>query len=99
MMHTNEKAATAGNGHGSNAFGDGISDYPADQAATQRAVILAYLKRHGSISTLEARALLYIMHPAGRSAELRRMGHYIVTRRDKAHRCAVYVLREGDDHA
>jgi len=97
-MHTDEKAATDSSGHGLQGIANDTFNYPPDQAATQRAVILGYLKRHGSISTLEARALS-IMHPAGRIAELRRMGHHILTRRDKANRCARYVLQQGGDRA
>jgi hypothetical protein len=53
--------------------------YPAEDAARQRARLLAYLRRSGSVPTLEARGELGIMHAAGRVLELRRGGWPIVT--------------------
>ena len=99
-MRKDTKAATAGNGHGLKLDTGSSPHYPVDQAATQRATVLSYLTRHGSISTREARALLYIMHPAGRVCELRHQGHPIETVMEllrstdgTEHRVARYRLR------
>jgi len=69
--------------------------------ARQRASLLAAL-RVGPLTTLEAREVLGVMHPAGRVLELRRLGYAIVTLRRKvvdadgrAHQSAAYVLRDG----
>jgi len=58
---------------------------------TQRAVILDHLQRHGTLTTLEARNQLHIMHPAARVMELRRQGCRIDTIRN-VDRVAKYVL-------
>ena len=47
--------------------------------AAQRGRLLQYLKEHGSITTLQARQLLAVMHPAGRIRELRHSGYAIST--------------------
>lgn len=47
--------------------------------AAQRGRLLRYLKEHGSITTLQARQLLAVMHPAGRIRELRHSGYAIST--------------------
>lgn len=69
--------------------------------ARQRTALLAAL-RDGPVSTVHAREVLGVMHPAGRVLELRRSGHAIVTLRRKvvdadgrAHASASYVLRDG----
>jgi hypothetical protein len=74
--------------------------YPDEPAARQRARLVAYLRRTGSASTLDARGMLGIMHPAGRVHELRAAGWPIVTVWDKSadatgsvHRITRYVLR------
>ena len=59
-------------------------------AMTQRSIILRYLQANGSMTTLDARNELYIMHPASRVQELREQGLSIVTVR--VHRIARYVL-------
>jgi len=59
-------------------------------AMTQRSTILRYLQANGSITTLDARNQLFIMHPAARVQELREQGQNIVTVR--VHRIAKYVL-------
>ena len=59
-------------------------------AMTQRSIILRYLQVNGSMTTLDARNELYIMHPAARVQELREQGQNIVTVR--VHRIAKYVL-------
>jgi len=63
----------------------------------QRAVILAYLQS-ASLTTLQARTELDVLHPAARVQELRKRGHNIVTHWTVAdsgkgkHRIASYVL-------
>ena len=66
-------------------------------AAIQRKRILAWLRRYGTMTTLEARNELSIMHPGGRIMELRRQGHSIVTIRLET-RVAKYVLLGEADH-
>lgn len=70
--------------------------------AAQRGRLLQYLKQHSSITTLQARHLLAVMHPAGRVKELRDSGHPILTYwafdTDSAgvrHRQGLYVLKVG----
>ena len=70
---------------------------PAQPAAVQRKRILAWLRRYGTMTTLEARNELSIMHPGGRVMELRRQGHSIVTIRLET-RVAKYVLLGEADH-
>ena len=48
-------------------------------ASAQRLRLLAYLRRHGSVNTFEARQILDIMMPAARVKELRAQGHNIET--------------------
>ena len=74
---------------------DGLS------AAAQRARLLEAL-RTTSLTTLEARRLLDVLHPAARIMELRRQGYDIQTVRvpdltaeGRAHNVARYILREG----
>ncbi len=73
-------------------------NYPIESAAQQRARLEIYLRRHGSVSTLEARRELDIMHPAGRVLELRQAGCKIrtawvntTTNGGRRHRVARYV--------
>lgn len=54
------------------------SQYSND-AAAQRSRVLEFLRRHGSLSTLDARHLIDVMHPAARVMELRRFGYEIAT--------------------
>jgi len=71
-------------------------------AASQRMRLLAHL-RHDSITTIEARCDLNVLHPAMRIKELREDGHNVVTRlmdvRDdygrKHSRVALYSLAGG----
>jgi len=62
----------------------------------QRFVILAYLKINGSMTTLQARQELDVMHPAARVQELREKGNNITThwKVTQGHRIASYVLLE-----
>lgn len=73
--------------------------------AHQRAALLAALRK-GPVTTVHAREVLGISHPAGRLHELRRRGLRINTVRGRAidaqgrpHVSAVYVLVEGEGHA
>lgn len=73
-------------------------------AAAQRARILEHLQHHRALTTLQARHLLNVMHPAARVMELRKRGYNIVTsRREDAdsegrlHRVAEYVLLPGGE--
>ena len=68
--------------------------------AAQRSRLLQYLQANGSITTLQARHELAVMHPAGRIKELRESGYliktYWSTGQDSAgisHRQALYVLQ------
>lgn len=73
--------------------------------AAQRVRLLQYLQEKGSITTLQARQLLAVMHPAGRVRDLRKAGYVIQTYRsfdtDSAgvrHRQGLYVLQVGGKH-
>jgi len=50
-----------------------------NSAAAQRNRILAALRAHGSLTTLEARRRLDCLHPAARVMELRNLGFLIST--------------------
>ncbi|WP_084312177.1 helix-turn-helix domain-containing protein [Desulfobulbus elongatus] len=72
---------------------------PCQSAEAQRGRILSWLRRD-SLTTLEARRALDVMHPAARVMELRRQGHPIETvwtdeLSDAGgwHRVARYILR------
>jgi uncharacterized protein (DUF2126 family) len=67
--------------------------------AAQRVALLEHLKKHGSITTLQARQVLGVMSPAPRIKELRVDGYSIITIRvidiDSAgikHRQGLYIL-------
>ena len=72
------------------------SNYSTDNASQRQRLLEWLLTR--SISTLQARQELDIMHPAARIQELRDRGHKIETHRTTAdtgkakHRVACYVL-------
>jgi len=91
-MAQKHEAVAAGTAHGSDTHSAGTVYCPPEDRANQRAAILAHLKQHRSISTLEARRWLSIMSPASRIFELRRRGHNILTERDPVQRCARYHL-------
>ncbi|KAI3598723.1 hypothetical protein D8I24_5669 [Cupriavidus necator H850] len=55
--------------------------YSGNDAAAQRNRILAYLREHKSLSTLEARHEIDVMAPAARIQELRNQGFEIHTSR------------------
>jgi hypothetical protein len=71
-------------------------------ASAQRARLLDALHRE-SLTTLEARRKLDVLHPAARVMELRRQGHNIVTAwttdltsEGNPHRVARYILRQSE---
>lgn len=70
----------------------------------QRQRLLGYLRRRGSITTIEARRELDIIHPAGRVQDLRKQGEPIdtiwvedFTEQGLPHRVAKYVLSAGEN--
>ena len=73
-----------------------------NSASSQRQRIKQHIKKHGSISTLEARQVLGICHPGLRCMELRRDGINLqtiwVNELDSVgvvHRIARYILKES----
>ncbi|CAE6862111.1 hypothetical protein R69658_07669 [Paraburkholderia aspalathi] len=50
-----------------------------NDADSQRSRLLEFLRKRGSLSTIDARHLIDVMHPAARVMELRRAGYSIVT--------------------
>lgn len=76
---------------------------PKDNSAeSQRARILKYLREIGTLTTLQCRHLLDVMHPSQRCLELRRSGHRIVctwtrdtTPEGFQHRVGKYQLLPG----
>ncbi len=76
------------------------SDYTCT-AYSQRQQILDWLILHNTLTTLQARKELDIMHPAARIQELREQGHNIITHWTTddngkyKHRVACYVLLVG----
>ena len=72
-----------------------------ESAHNQRLRLLAYLTRHGAVTTIEARAALAIMSPAARIWELRnRAGVDIITERDRRGIATYRLLAvAGGDHA
>ncbi|EKD87972.1 MAG: hypothetical protein ACD_35C00111G0002 [uncultured bacterium] len=70
-----------------------------NSTTSQRSRILRHLEENGSITTLQARHLLDIMHPAQRCLELKEAGHRIVciwtkdvTPEGFSHRVGKYIL-------
>ena len=74
-MDTNKNAPLAGeaieNDHTVNSISTSL--------AAQRARLLKHLREVGTLTTLQAREQLNIMHPGGRVLELREAGHRITT--------------------
>lgn len=73
-----------------------------NSASSQRARILNYLRTKGSMTTLQARHYLDVMHPAARCQELRHKGHPIettwiddVTPEGNLHRVGKYILAKS----
>lgn len=71
-------------------------------AAAQRARLLAHLRHVGTLTTLQAREQLNIMHPSGRVLELRKAGYNIETvwawdsdHEGRSHRVGRYALLSG----
>lgn len=96
-MSAQTKAPAAANGPGRSFKLRGNS------SEVQRARLIEAL-RQGTVSTLDARTSLDVMHPAGRVMELRRQGHSIETHWSTEstgatkHRVARYVLRQERRH-
>lgn len=69
---------------------------------TQEDKVLEYLRSHGSLTTMEAVRVLYIMNPQQRIKKLREMGYNIVTEWEVSPagaRYGVYRLQEdGNDN-
>lgn len=70
-----------------------------NSAEAQRQRLIDHIRRHGSITTIEARRDLDILHPGGRVMELRKAGEPIetirvnsVTAAGKVHNVAQYIL-------
>ncbi len=80
-----------------------MTTHSINTASAQRARIKAYFCDHSRLTTLQARAELDVMHPAGRIQELREDGLNIITHwridhtpEGKPHRVAEYVLMVGE---
>ena len=76
--------------------------FTGNSAAEQRARVLHYLQTNRSISTLEARHVIDVMHPAARVMELRKLGNdiqtiwsYEINPEGYLHRVGRYVLMPG----
>lgn len=72
-------------------------------AESQRGMILAHLKTNQSLTTLHAREVMGILHPAARVMGLRKRGHNIETvwineidSTGIPHRIAKYILSDGE---
>ena len=66
---------------------------------TQEECALAYMKRHGSLTTLTAVTELYIMNPQQVISKLRRSGYNIDTvyeKTPKGKRYGRYILKEEE---
>ncbi|CAE6946238.1 hypothetical protein R69608_05536 [Paraburkholderia nemoris] len=73
-MAQNKKAATR-----KSAAKESVKQQYSNDATAQRNRILAALRTHGSLTTLEARRRLDVLHPAARVMELRDAGFLIST--------------------
>ncbi|TCW63404.1 MULTISPECIES: helix-turn-helix domain-containing protein [Burkholderia] len=74
-MTSNKKAATLEGA----AKNKAQVHYSSNDAAAQRHRILDFLRQYGSLSTLDARHKIDVLHPAARILELRRIGVEIST--------------------
>lgn len=81
---------------------DDMSDFISNALPIQRRRLLDYLKTHGSITTIKARSVLDILHPAGRIEELRAQGYvidliwvHVPTESGRLHRVGEYFLQPG----
>ena len=79
-----------------------LSNSEGNSAKAQRQRLLATLRSHGTLTTLQARHNLDILHPAARVMELRADGHRIATiwkhdatGQTSRHRVANYVYEGG----
>ncbi|MDQ7975912.1 helix-turn-helix domain-containing protein [Paraburkholderia sp. SARCC-3016] len=74
-MTDKEKAAT----HEGAAQSKDQGQFNGNDADAQRRRILEFLRQHRSLSTIDARHQIDVLHPAARVMELRRIGHEIMT--------------------
>lgn len=96
----NNYAPMTGRGNGVADTHDSTANKKISQSrADQCTCILKWLQVHKRITTLEARNILGVMHPASRIQELRKAGHNIVTHLQwdtdatgKKHRQGLYLL-------
>jgi hypothetical protein len=77
--------------------------FTGNSASTQRQLLAEALRQCASVTTLEARRFLDILHPAARAMELRRQGlsiitHWltVMTEVGAKHRVALYALQRGE---
>jgi len=89
-------------GDGTKQNSSDIANHTGNSSGAQRARIIQHLRQYSSITTLEARKTLDVLHPAMRILELRGSGFRIDTvwtrqQTDcgKFHRVAKYVLQCG----
>ena len=101
-MQTNKKAATLAGA----AQNISQSNNNSNSVEAQRDRILSYLRRGAGMSTIDARHLLDVLHPAARVMELRDHGFNIQTvwQRQETpeggrHRVALYFLQSEAGHA
>jgi len=78
------------------------AEFKGNSASTQRQLLAEALRQCASLTTLEARRFLDILHPAARAMELRRQGldiitHWliVITEAGAKHRVGLYVLRSN----
>ena len=83
-----------------------VSQLHPNTTAAQRARVLRHLRAYRALTTLEARRLLDVMHPAARVMELRKQGFQILTNwkydltsEGGKHRVAEYVLMAEQEAA
>lgn len=72
-------------------------NYTRGKVLTQEDKVLAYLREHGTMTTLEAVTNLYVMNPQMRIKKLRQRGYRIdteYTRSADGKRYGIYVLQE-----
>jgi glucose-6-phosphate-specific signal transduction histidine kinase len=99
MLNTNKEAALE-------SAAQSIQRVNSNSAEAQRDRILSFLRRGHGMSTIDARHLLDVLHPAARVMELRDFGFEIQTvwKRQEtpeggSHRVALYYLMSESGHA
>lgn len=102
-MDRKENTPTKGRGNCVAETRDSTANHPVPQSLpVQRTHLLKHLQERGRITTIEARNILGIMHPAARIQELRESGYNIETYwqleadvTGKRHKQGLYVLMTG----